>query len=111
VHIICDKYELLELFQCEPNVIDEDAEIYVYTSINKNGFKFELYLSIYDMNASITLYHNELTVPIFDIGVSDVRKIEAFANKLSIYSSEDDNPIAVIFFESNFRLELNSLNH
>lgn len=106
VYTACDKYELLELFECEPKVVDEDAEIYVYTSINKYGFKFELYLSIYDMSTILTLTYKDFNDPIIDISITNVKKINAGSKKLNIYTSENDWPNTVIFFEPSFRIQL-----
>ena len=111
MHTVCDKYELLELFECEPKVIDEDAEIYVYTSVNKYGFKFELYLSIYDMNTILTLTYKDFDAPIIDISISNVKRIGVCSKKLSIYTSENDCPNAVVFFEPSFRVELPNKTH
>lgn len=106
MHIMFDEYELLELFECEPRVIDRDSEIYVYSSINNYGFKFELYISIYDMNIILTLTYKDFSSPIIDLNIDNVKRIATNSNKLNIYTNESDCPNAIVHFKPSFRIEL-----
>lgn len=104
MYTIYDKYQLLELFESEPKVMDENAEIYLYSTLNKYGFKLDLYLSTYDMNVVITLKYKEINYPIFDISLSEVTKVDVSYKKLSVYKNNGIDPVVVISFEPNFRL-------
>lgn len=105
MYINYDEYELLELFCSDPNVIDKDAGIFLYDTKDKFGFKFTLYFSIYDRQVAIRLSHNDLINPIFDIALTDVEKIEADSEKLSIYR-KSHNLKVVVYFKPNFTLAI-----
>ena len=61
------------------------------------------------MNAVITLTYKDVSVPIFDISICNVKKIDACSRKLSIYTTKNDSPNTVVFFDPSYRLELSQL--
>ena len=99
-----DGYELLELFCSEPNIIDKDAEIFTYNFEDKHGFLFKLYFSVYDERATVRLENKDLENPVFDIELSNVKKIKADSEKLSIYLREDKE--VRIYFKPSFTLDI-----
>lgn len=99
-----DKYDLLEIFESEPVVIDKDALIFKYQIENTLGFNFSLYFSAYDRSAVITLKYNSIANPIFDIDINKITEIVAINEKL-IINCENHKVIAVLF-KPNFSLDI-----
>lgn len=103
--IIFDEYGLLELFCNEPNVIDEQAQIFLYDSVDRFGFRLSLYFSAYDKNATVSLRCNNMPNPIFDIGVEEVHSITTLNSILTIIFGESKRELNVAF-TPNFSLDI-----
>ncbi|KFN12931.1 hypothetical protein [Bacillus pseudomycoides] len=102
--IIYDELELLELFCNEPTVIDADASIYSYKSIDMSGYTLELFLSVYENYVSLELAHENLKSLIYDIVLVDVNKIKTWEDTLKIYD-ENEKQLLQISFKPNFSLQ------
>lgn len=100
-----DEYALLELFCSEPIVIERDAEIFQYQKNDSFGFKLTIYFSAYDQSATVSLEHEHLERPLYDIALKHVTAIRANKNKLSIYLSNEEKVIE-ISFEPNFIMDI-----
>ncbi len=96
-------YDLLELFCNEPRIINNEADIFSYTAEDAFGFKFCMYVSIYDRNVVLQLDHHNYTEPIFYLDLKDVEKLEGEKEKLLIYREKIAKPI-VVYFKPNFQL-------
>ncbi|OYD07408.1 hypothetical protein [Paludifilum halophilum] len=102
-----DEYELLELFCSEPKVIDQEVGIYEYQMSSETGHTFTLYFSIHEETVIITLSHNKLMNPIFDISLKEVEKIKADSEKLVF--TRNDKPTVMMYVKPSFTLEIENL--
>lgn len=98
-----DQYDLLELFESEPKIIDEQICIYEYKKQDSHGFIFTMYLNYYDEFCSLTLEHKNLKTPIFDLRYNNVNNIEAKNDNLVINQTNKYQKI-VIYFKPNYTL-------
>ncbi len=99
-----DEYELLELFTSEPAVINEkEAGVFLYTQEDTHGFKLSMYMSIYEYVCSISLNHKDLSKPIFDIGLNEVKCIKAKKDRLIIQQNGKEQDV-IIYFKPNYAL-------
>jgi hypothetical protein len=95
------EYELLELFESEPIVINKDACIYTYKHTDKFEFRLELYFSAYDQCYSISLWYKNFANSLFDIGFNNVKKIVCQKDKL-IIEQENKEKDAVVYFTPTY---------
>lgn len=100
-----DEYQLIELFESEPTIIDKEAEIYQYQLKDKLGLELFLYFSVYDQYVAIRLEHRELGIPIYDVEVKNVEEIRADNVKLLVIKQNQDQ-VAEIMLKPNFNLGL-----
>lgn len=103
-----ESYELLELFENEPKVIDKEAGMYDYYTAEINGFVLSLNIWEYDGNAYITLTHKDLKVPIYEVAINFVNKIMVKDNALFIFREGIEQPFTVYFkpnFSFSYRLD------
>ena len=98
-----DKYELLEMFEAEPRIIDEEAGIYVYKKTDGHGFTFKMYLSICESTCILTLSYKGLEYPLYDIDFHDIESITCKENKLFIHQTNSKEDI-VVYFKPNYTL-------
>lgn len=98
-----DKYELLELFENEPKVFDEEVGIYEYERTDAHGFVFTMNLILCEGRCSITLKHKDLKYPIFDLGLDEVNSIKCKEDKLIIQQTNNSKNV-VIYFKPNYFL-------
>ncbi|MBD1372160.1 hypothetical protein IC620_07265 [Hazenella sp. IB182357] len=99
-----DEYNLLELFCSEPLIIDEEARIYRYETIDAVGFIFTLSFWGYEKNAFIRLEYQNLVNPIYDLQFKNVTRLKVDDEKLTIY--QDEQAKVRVYFKPNFTLEL-----
>lgn len=110
MYIKYDEYELLELFANEPIAIDEkETGIFLYNQEDSYGFKLSMYISIYEYTCSISLSHRDLTKPIFDIGLNDVKCIKGKNDRLVIQQSDEEKDV-VVYFKPNYALTFEKRN-
>ena len=100
-------YELLELFEDFPQIIDKEAYIVEYNKINKLDFKFSLFISALEDYIILTLSYKDIDNPIYEITFHNVEKLIIENNKLMIYEIENQLK-ATILFEPNFSLVIES---
>ena len=95
------EYELLELFESDPVVIDEGACIYRYRRTDKFGFCLKFYFSAYNQNCAISLWYKNFANPIFDIGFDKITSIICKKDKL-ILEQENQEEDAVVYFKPTY---------
>jgi hypothetical protein len=99
-----DKYDLLELFECNPKIIgDEAAGIYEYQKQDVYGFTLRLCLFLYDDYCSLTLSHKDLSTPLFELGFNNINNITSKENRLIIDQTGNPKNI-VLHFKPNYTL-------
>jgi hypothetical protein len=98
-----DKYELLELFEAEPRIIDEEAGMYEYKKEDAFGYTLKMTIFLYDEFCSLTLNHKDLKHPIFELGFDKVDYIKCKDDKLIIQQSNNSKS-AVVYFKPNYFL-------
>ena len=96
-----DKYELLELFESEPKIIDEEAGEYEYKKEDVFGFTLEMAIFLYDAHCSLTLKHKALKYPIFDLGFDKIDYIKCKDEKLFIHQAGSKKDV-VVYFKPNY---------
>jgi hypothetical protein len=87
--------ELLALFD-EEDIIDNEAKIYHYKAKVSEIFLFTLYISWIEGFSAINLKHKDFDHFIFDIGITNIEKIECINNQLFFYKETIKNPILSI---------------
>ncbi len=102
--IIYDELELLEIFCNEHEVIDADASIFSYKSIDTLGYTLELFISVHENYVSFELTHENLKSVIYDIVVVNVNKIKTWENTLKVYD-ESEKQLLQVAFKPNFSLQ------
>ncbi|MCI1696856.1 hypothetical protein [Aneurinibacillus aneurinilyticus] len=100
-----DEYKLLELFGNEPKVIDEEAEIYVYSTGYVDEFLFELYFSTYDERVSVRLEYKNLSNPIFEVGLDNISRIICDEEKIE-FCRDIENPVLRIYIRPSVTLDI-----
>jgi hypothetical protein len=100
-----DKYELLELFESEPRVIDEEAGMYEYKKEDAFGFTLKMTIFLYDGFCSLTLRYKNFEIPIFDLGFDKIDCIKCKEDKLIIQQSNNPKNV-VVHFKPNYFLRL-----
>jgi hypothetical protein len=98
-----DKYDLLELFEIEPNVIDEEAGIYRYKRTNEYGFTLVFYLSICEGRCILTLTYQDFIKPLYDMIFDNIQKIECSEDRL-IINQENKSESIIVYFKPNYSL-------
>ena len=98
-----NEYELLELFEAEPRIIDEEAGMYEYKKNDAFGFTLAMTIFLYDEFCSLTLNYKDLKYPIFELGFDGVNNIKCKEDKLIIQQSNNSKNV-VIYFKPNYFL-------
>ena len=98
-----DKYELLELFESEPKIIDNDAGIYSYQKTDIHEFTLAMTIFLYDNFCSLTLKHKDLKYPLFELGFDKIDCIKCKDDKLIIQQSNMSKNV-VVYFKPNYFL-------
>lgn len=71
-----DEYELLELFESEPEEIhQEGAGFYMYNKVDKLGFQLLLYISHYEKKCGISLSNDMYNWTIFEFELYHIESI------------------------------------
>lgn len=97
------EHDLLELFESEPNIIDEEAGIYIYKRTNEYGFTFVFYFSMCEGRCIITLMYQNFINPIYDMVFDDVQEIECSEERLIIKQKNKTESI-IVYFKPNYSL-------
>ena len=91
-----DKYELLELFESEPeDFLIEGAGVYLYRKMDHLGFKLIMIMSVYENTIKLSLSYNEGCV--FDVNMEFVERVYTRNDTLHIQCSEEKRAIEVRF--------------
>lgn len=91
-----DEYELLELFESEPeDFLIEGAGVYLYRKIDSLGFKLIMIMSVYENTVNLSLSYNEECV--FDVNMESVERVYIHNDILHIQCSEEKKEIEVRF--------------
>ncbi|EOQ22281.1 hypothetical protein COE20_28645 [Bacillus cereus] len=91
-----DEYELLELFESEPeDFLIEGAGVYLYRKIDSLGFKLIMIMSVYENTVNLSLSYNEGCV--FDVNMESVERVYTRNDILHIQCSEEKKAIEVRF--------------
>lgn len=98
-----DQYELLELFENEPKVFDEEAGICECKRMDGHGFVFAMNLILCEGLCSLTLKHKDLKYPLFELGFDKVDSIKCKEDKLIIQQANTTKNI-VVYFKPNYFL-------
>ncbi len=98
-----NKFDLLELFECEPKIIDNEAGMYEYRKDDSHGFSLRLCIFLYDEFCSITLTHRDLKTPLFELGFEKIENIKCKENRLIIEQTGNPKNI-VVHFKPNYTL-------
>ena len=97
-----NEYDLLELFESEPKIAGEGkAGRYEYEKLDKNGFQFKLYFSLYDDLGSITLRYRDLHIPIFEMNLTHIESIICTGDRLTIQQKNNSKKV-VAYFKPNY---------
>ena len=93
-----DKYDLLELFECEPTKpYEEDVGIYNYKRTDIYDFTLELYLSLYDQRCCLTIWYKNFGNPIFDLTFENINKIKSKKEQLIIEQANNPKKYSYLF--------------
>lgn len=107
--MIHTKFEFLEFFDNE-KIIDEEAGQIEYSLLVAPDFLFTLYVGLYDDFASVTFSYNKWPMPIFDIGLERIDKIELDRKKqdyvmLNFYKEEGFEPVLSVMLKPTVQLQ------
>lgn len=101
--LVIDKLDLLELFENEPKIIDEEAGLYKYSRKDEHGFTLTMSLFLYDEYCSLTLEYKDFKMPLYEMGFNKIEKIECSENRL-IIKQEDKPESVIVYFKPNYSL-------
>jgi len=91
-----DEYELLELFESEPeDFLIEGACVYLYRRIDHLGFKLIMIMSVYENTVKLSLSYNEGCL--FDVSMESVERVYSRNDTLHIQCTEEKKAIEVRF--------------
>ncbi|MFD1425586.1 hypothetical protein [Kroppenstedtia sanguinis] len=103
-YIKYNEYELLELFESEPEPLhEEEAGMLYYTHKDHHGFEAVMYISIYENYCRLSVSHENLEKPIFQLELHEVQSIKGKEDRLIITRKGKEN--IVFFFKPNCSLE------
>ncbi|MCL2859316.1 MAG: hypothetical protein FWF46_01835 [Oscillospiraceae bacterium] len=101
-----DNYELLELFEKEPFFpYKGETEIFDYSKNDEFGFKFTLYVNIYEETCIVSLRYKDFKVPIFDIKFEKITNIKCDNEKIILTQENRENNI-IISVKPSFSINL-----
>jgi len=99
-----DEYELLELFESEPSFIGpEEAGLYMYSKLNRNGIQLILIVSVYEYKCTIVFAINE--VEFFEAKLKNVEYLRREGDCLRIHRTDSANDYLIYFFH-NFYMKI-----
>ncbi|MBJ8056048.1 hypothetical protein JDS87_30345 [Bacillus cereus] len=91
-----EEYELLELFESEPeDFLIEGAGVYLYRKMDHLGFKLIMIMLVYENTVKLSLSYNEGCV--FDVNMEFVERVYTRNDTLHIQCSEEKRAIEVRF--------------
>ena len=105
MYIEYDEFELLELFESEPDSLSgnmEDGEI-SYTSKKDSGFELTIFIYTYQQECGIYLSHNEREI--FSASLKEISKIIQKDNAL-YFESQEKKQLISIYFGDNFNIKM-----
>ncbi|MCL2399485.1 MAG: hypothetical protein FWC91_07080 [Defluviitaleaceae bacterium] len=92
-----DEYDLLELFNAEPEMIGSDeAGLYMYSKTNSNGVQILLLLSVHENKCRISLSIEETTF--FKVELNNVENLHRKDGWLRIRQSSGENDFFICFY-------------
>lgn len=99
-----DEYELLELFESEPEeLFEEGAGFYMYKKTDELGFQILLYISYYEDMCSVSLSNDKYSWTIFEFELYFIESIKNESDCLKIRG--DSGKIEIdIQFKPHFSL-------
>lgn len=110
-----DYYRLIEIFESEPRVLDEEVHIFQFSKADRFGFTLSLHLSALEDTAIVTLMHRDLPYALFDHILHDVVKLVCKDDdSLRFYRAHDlpvahpdlvPEPVLTVLTKPHFRIE------
>ncbi|MGE7885772.1 hypothetical protein [Bacillus sp. NPDC094077] len=102
-----DKYELLEIFEDEPeDYYISGAGVYKYSKTDNLGYKLLMYMSVYKNTVVLNLLLTEKTI--FDTNIASVEKVYTREDTLYIQCS-GENKIIKVKFKPYFSIKIEEL--
>jgi hypothetical protein len=110
-----DKYDLLWLFECEPKVLKEGMEIFLYKQEDSRGFSLEFYIDVCEETCIITLMHKDLVKPLYNITINKVISITGREDRLIIRRTMQEKgrhkitrfeQHVILYFKPNYELRI-----
>lgn len=105
-----NEFELLELFESEPNIVFEpENEVVIYSKTDYRNVTLTMLISVYENQCQMelkTLFEGEY-IPIFDIDTRDVIMIKGDNEKLIIHRASKRN--IEIRFKPSFMFTFESI--
>lgn len=93
-----DEYELLELFESEPEELyQEGAGFYMYSKIDKLGFQILLYISQYENKCIVSLSNDIYNWTIFDFELYFIESIRNENECLKIRGNSGKTEVDIQF--------------
>ncbi|MFE6139439.1 hypothetical protein [Bacillus sp. NPDC057893] len=100
-----DKYELLEIFEDEPeDYYISGAGVYKYSKTDSLGFRLLMYMSVYENTVELNLLLKEKSI--FDTNIVSVERVYTREDTLYIQCS-GENKIIQIKFKPYFTVTIN----
>lgn len=107
---------MIEIFESEPHVLDEEADIFKYSRTDRFGFTLSLYLSAFEESTVVTLKHRDLSQALFDHILQDVVELVCKEDdSLHFYRDSDlqpinpdlaPEPVLTVLTKPHFRIEV-----
>lgn len=103
-----DYYALLELFCEEPQILDNDSTMYLFSKKNNEGYCFILFFDVVGSKAFISLSHDSLLTRIYEIQCERVVAIQVYLDRSGslILKQEHTSSVIQVIFKPNFILSL-----
>ncbi|PFJ14639.1 hypothetical protein COD67_23210 [Bacillus cereus] len=96
MHVQYDEYELLEIFESEPeDFITPGAGVYRYCKMDKLGFKLNMIVSYYEDTVQLDIVYKERYI--FETKMESVKRIYTRNDSLYIQGTEEKKKIEVKF--------------
>lgn len=93
-----DEYELLELFESEPEQLYQDgAGFYIYNKVDELGFRILLHISQYENKCEVSLSNDMYSWTIFEFEISDIESIKNENECLKIRGNSGKTEVDIQF--------------
>ncbi|CAI8718288.1 MULTISPECIES: hypothetical protein [Bacillus] len=91
-----DKYELLEIFESEPeDFIIPGAAVYKYSKVDDLGFELVMIMSVYENTVNLKMLYKDRRI--FDTNMESVERVYSYNDTLHIQCTEEKKAIEVRF--------------